>query len=116
MTRKYDRKIPILDCGHEYIRKVLYGRWKIAILLRLANGISRPGELSRSIPQATRRVLDAQLAELLSHEIVSKEVFDESVQHVEYRLTDLGKSLMPVIDAMGLWGESHLDHLKKSVK
>jgi DNA-binding HxlR family transcriptional regulator len=36
-------------------------------------------------------------------------VFDEYVQHVEYRLTDLGKSLMPVIDAMGLWGEAYLD-------
>jgi DNA-binding HxlR family transcriptional regulator len=116
MARKYERKIPILDCGHEYVRKVLHGRRKIAILLRLAKGISRPGELSRSIPQATRRVLDVQLAELLSHAIISKEVFDESVQHVEYRLTDLGKSLMPVVDAMGLWGEAHIDDLKKSVK
>jgi DNA-binding HxlR family transcriptional regulator len=116
MARKYERKIPILDCGHDYIRKVLYGRWKIAILLRLAKGINRPGELSRSIPQATRRVLDLQLAELLSHEIVSKEVFDEAVQHVEYRLTNLGRSLMPVIDAMGNWGKDHIDDLKKLVK
>ena len=116
MTRKYERKIPILDCGHEYIRKVLYGRWKIAILLRLDKGINRPGELSRSIPQATRRVLDLQLAELLVHGIISKKVFDETIQHVEYRLTHLGRSLMPVIEAMGNWGEDHLDELKKSVK
>jgi DNA-binding HxlR family transcriptional regulator len=104
-----------LDCGHDYIRKVLYGRWKIAILLRIDKGINRPGELARSIPQATRRVLDSQLAELLSHEIISKEVFDETVQHVEYRLTNLGRSLMPVIDVMGNWGKDHIDDLKKSV-
>jgi DNA-binding HxlR family transcriptional regulator len=116
MARHYERKIPVLDCGHDYTRKILNGRWKIAILLRIAKGISRPGELSRSIPQATRRVLDSQLAELLSQEIIIKEEFDEAVQHVEYRLTDLGRSLMPVIDIMGKWGEDHIDDLRKSVK
>ena len=116
MTNHYERKIPILNCGHDYIRKVLHGRWKIALLLRISNGVNRPGELARSIPQATRRVLDAQLTELLLHNIVSKQVFDEAVQHVEYRLTDLGKSLMPVIDAMGQWGEENIDELRNSVR
>jgi DNA-binding HxlR family transcriptional regulator len=116
MAVTYERKIPILDCGHEYIRKVLYGRWKIILLIYISRGISRPGELAKNIPQATRRVLDSQLAELLKHELINKQVFEETVQHVEYRLTALGESLMPVINAMGKWGSDHLDQLKRTVK
>lgn len=106
----------MLDCGHEYIRKVLQGRWKIVLLLRIEGGINRPGELARSIPQATRRVLDAQLSEMLLHELICKQVFEETVQHVEYRLTDLGKSLMPVIHIMGRWGTDNEERLGKVVK
>jgi DNA-binding HxlR family transcriptional regulator len=63
VSNAYERKIPILDCGHDYFRQVLHGRWKIAVLLRISDEILRPGELARSIPQATRRVLDVQLAD-----------------------------------------------------
>jgi DNA-binding HxlR family transcriptional regulator len=111
----YERKIPILDCGHEYTRRVLHGKWKIRILLYIAEGINRPSELERHIPQATRRVLDAQLAELLKHEVIDRTVFEESVKHVEYYLTDLGKSLMPVIAMMGKWGYQHIDKLRNAI-
>jgi DNA-binding HxlR family transcriptional regulator len=75
MANAYERKIPMLDCGHDYIRQVLHGRWKIALLLRIRRGVVRPGELARSIPQATRRVLDAQLGELVRHGLISKSVY-----------------------------------------
>ncbi|MEH6309040.1 helix-turn-helix domain-containing protein [Olivibacter sp. CPCC 100613] len=111
----YERKIPILDCGHEYTRRVLHGKWKIRILLYIAEGINRPSELERHIPQATRRVLDAQLAELFKHGIIAKTIFDESVKHVEYYLTDLGNSLMPIVAMMGKWGNTHIDKLRKAI-
>ena len=116
MANTYERKIPLLDCGHEYIRKVLYGRWKIILLIYIADGISRPGELARNIPQASRRVLDSQLGQLLKHELISKKIFEGAVQHVEYQLTDLGKSLMLVIRIMGEWGNDHIEQLRKTVK
>lgn len=116
MANSYERKIPIMDCGHEYIRRILYGRWKIVLLLRIESGVCRPGELARSISQATRRVLDAQLIELLRHGIISRQVFEEPIQHVEYQLTELGKSLMPVINAMGQWGNDNAEQLKRSLK
>lgn len=112
MATVYERKIPMLDCGHEYVRQVLHGRWKIALLLRIASGKKRPGELARSIPQATRRVLDAQLGELHRHGLISKTVFNGTVQHVEYSLTELGESLMPVIAFMGKWGNDNLRQLR----
>ncbi|RFM31513.1 winged helix-turn-helix transcriptional regulator [Chitinophaga silvisoli] len=113
MAKGYERKIPILDCGHEYIRQVLHGRWKIALLLRIANGINRPGELARSIPQATRRVLDVQLDELVRHRLVDKQVFSGKIQHVKYALSELGESIMPVIAVMGKWGDEHVEQLKE---
>jgi DNA-binding HxlR family transcriptional regulator len=116
MASTYARKIPLLDCGHEYIRRVLHGRWKIALLLRLASGHQRPGELARTIPQASRRVLDAQLQQLVEQGLVGKTVFDEAIQHVEYQLTELGESLMPVITVMGEWGTTHIQHLRQTVK
>jgi DNA-binding HxlR family transcriptional regulator len=116
MASPYARKIPLLDCGHEYIRRVLHGRWKIVLLLRIANGHQRPGELARTIPQASRRVLDAQLLELVAHGVVRKTVFDEVIQHVEYELTELGQSLLPVITVMGEWGSTHIQHLRETIK
>lgn len=116
MASQYVRKIPLLDCGHEYIRRVIHGRWKIALLIRIESGITRPGEISRSIPQATRRVLDAQLGEMLMHNLIYKKVYCETLPHVEYHLTDLGRSLMPVIHSMGQWGEDHIESLKTAVK
>lgn len=116
MASAYERKIPLLDCGHEYIRRVLHGRWKIALLLRIAGGNRRPGELARAIPQASRRVLDAQLLQLVEHGLVRKTVFEEAIQHVEYQLTALGESLLPVIAVMGDWGTEHIQHLRQTVK
>jgi DNA-binding HxlR family transcriptional regulator len=116
MSNTYERKIPMLDCGHDYIRQVLHGRWKIALLLRVSEDILRPGELARSIPQATRRVLDVQLSDLVSHGLLIKKVFDGRVKHVEYHLTALGESLMPVIDVMGKWGNENLEQLREKVK
>jgi DNA-binding HxlR family transcriptional regulator len=115
MATRYERKIPMLDCGHDYVRQVLQGRWKIALLLRISEGLKRPGELARSIPQATRRVLDAQLGELVSHGLITKTAYDETVQHVDYQLTQLGQSLMPVIALMGQWGNDHLDQLRDRI-
>jgi len=116
MANAYERKIPLLDCGHDYIRQVLHGRWKIVLLLRIREGIVRPGELARSIPQATRRVLDTQLAELVRHGLIFKSVYDENVSRVEYRLTDFGLSLMTVVDIMGKWGTENLNELRKLVR
>ncbi len=109
----YQRKIPILECGHEYVREILYGRWKITLIYYIANGVSRPGELQRKIPQASRRVLDVQLNQLVKHEIISKTVYDESVAKVEYQLTAFGLSLLPVVMTVIDWGNKNFKQLKR---
>lgn len=109
----YERKtIPNLNCGLDLIGEVLYGKWKIRLLWFINEGFQRPSELQRKIPDASRRVLNIQLKELEDHELVSKVIYPVVPPKVEYSLTDFGKTLIPVISAIGNWGEEHEERLR----
>lgn len=112
----YERKIlPHLNCGLDLVGEVLYGKWKIRILWFIHEGHKRPSELQRKIPDASRRVLNIQLKELEDHELVTRTIYPVMPPKVEYDLTELGKTLIPVIQAIGIWGDEHQDHLKKVI-
>ncbi|KFC21669.1 winged helix-turn-helix transcriptional regulator [Chryseobacterium sp. FH1] len=112
----YERKIiPNLNCGLDLIGEVLYGKWKIRLLFFIHQGHQRPSELQRKIPDATRRVLNIQLKELEDHGLVSKEIFPVVPPKVEYSLTEVGKTLIPVISAIGEWGDANEKHLRKVI-
>ncbi len=109
----YERKIlPNLNCGLDLIGEVLYGKWKIRLLWFINEGHKRPSELQRKIPDASRRVLNIQLKELEDHELVSKTIYPVVPPKVEYALTEFGKTLIPVISALGQWGDEHEAHLR----
>lgn len=116
ITIMYKRKIPIeLNCGLDLVKEVLYGKWKIHLLYFISQGCKRPGELQRKIPGATRRVLNVQLNQLEEHELISKKIYAELPPKVEYRLTELGESVLPVIMALGKWGDDHQEQLRKVI-
>lgn len=109
----YERKTsPNLNCGLDLIGEVLYGKWKIRLLWFIDQGHKRPSELQRKIPDATRRVLNVQLKELEDHELVTKKIYPVVPPKVEYTLTEFGKTLIPVIGALGQWGDAHQDRLR----
>ncbi|MGV3611608.1 MAG: winged helix-turn-helix transcriptional regulator [Fluviicola sp.] len=109
----YERKIPPnLNCGLDLIGEVLYGKWKIRLLFFIHQGHQRPSELQRKIPDASRRVLNIQLKELEEHELVTRKVYPVVPPKVEYSLTDFGKTLIPVISALGNWGDEHEERLR----
>lgn len=109
----YERKtMPNLNCGLDLIGEVLYGKWKIRLLWFINQGHQRPSELQRKIPDASRRVLNIQLKELEEHELVSKIIYPVVPPKVEYSLTDFGKTLIPVISAIGNWGDEHEERLR----
>jgi len=109
----YKRKIiPNLNCGLDLIGEVLYGKWKIRLLWFINEGHKRPSELQRKIPDASRRVLNIQLKELEEHELVTKIIYPVVPPKVEYRLTEFGKTLIPVIAALGQWSNEHEDRLR----
>jgi DNA-binding HxlR family transcriptional regulator len=108
-----ERKIPLnLNCGLDLVGEVLYGKWKIRLLWFIHQGHKRPSELQRKIPDASRRVLNIQLKELEDHELVSKIIYPVVPPKVEYNLTDLGTSLIPVIQAIGQWGDMNEKRLR----
>src|ERR1043165_1516530 len=112
----YERKIvPSLNCGLDIIGEVLYGKWKIRLLWFINEGHQRPSELQRKIPDASRRVLNMQLNELEQHELISKIIYPVVPPKVEYHLTDFGKTLIPVISALGNWGDENEERLRQLI-
>ena len=116
MAQRYKKKIPIeLDCGLDLVKEVLFGKWKIHLLYFISEGAKRPGELQRKIPAATRRVLNVQLNQLEEHGLIAKKIYAELPPRVEYSLTALGASVVPVITAFGKWGDDHREHLRRAI-
>lgn len=94
-------------CPVETTLQVIGGRWKPLILFHLGQGPARFNVLRRLIPSVTQRMLTAHLRELEGEGVVARKVFQVVPPHVEYSLTDLGQSLMPLLDAMAAWGQAH---------
>lgn len=112
----YERKIiPHLNCGLDLLGEVLYGKWKLRLLWFINEGHKRPSELQRKIPDATRRVLNMQLKELEDHELITKKIYPVVPPKVEYSLTEFGKTLIPVIAALGNWADKNEAHLRSVI-
>ena len=104
-TAMYERKIPVdLDCPLRLTMSLMDSKWKSCILDELRHGALRPSELHRQLPEAAPRVLDLQLLELVEDGLVAKTIYAELPPRSEYALTELGASLLPIIDAMIAWG------------
>lgn len=107
----YEKKIPVdLDCPLRLTMSLIDSKWKSCILDELRSGEAlRPSELHRRLPEAAPRVLDIQLKEMVDDGLVDKTIYAELPPRSEYVITDLGRSLLPIIDAMLRWGEEHFD-------
>jgi DNA-binding HxlR family transcriptional regulator len=86
---------------------IIGGKWKMLILWRLKEASMRYGELRKSLPKVTHKMLTQQLRELEADEIITRKVYPEVPPKVEYNLTLLGKSVIPVIDMLREWGEEY---------
>ncbi len=101
-----------MECGLHLFMEVMNGKWKINLIWCIYGGIKRPGELHRRIPKASRRLLDTQLKQLTEQGIITKALMQEKPLKVEYELTPLGRTLIPVIETTAQWGETHRDILE----
>jgi DNA-binding HxlR family transcriptional regulator len=104
----YQRKTPEdLECGITIAMKMFGAKWKPCLLDAIHRGFRRPSEMHREIGGATPRVLDMQLRELEASGIVEKSQSPGFPLCTEYTLTDIGRSIMPIIDRMNEWGILH---------
>lgn len=84
------------------------GKWKLLLLDTIRKECpKRFGELRKEMKHITQSTLTAQLRELERDGILTREVFPEVPPRVEYKLTELGKQLIPIMDALCLWGERY---------
>lgn len=95
-------------CPVETTLNLIGGKYKALILWRLSEGKLRFSELHKALAGATAKMLTQQLRELEAQSLIHREVFPVIPPKVEYSLTDLGKSLMPVLIAMRDWGVGYL--------
>ena len=94
-------------CPVETTLMLIGDKWKILILRDLLPGTKRFGELKKSIGIVSQKVLTAQLRDMEKSGLLIRTVYAEVPPRVEYSLTELGKSLKPVLDAMQNWGEGY---------
>ena len=87
--------------------KLIGDKWKVLILRDLLPGTKRFGELKRSVGGVSQKVLTSQLRQMEGSGLLTRTVYPEVPPRVEYTLTELGRSLKPVLDAMEVWGEGY---------
>lgn len=102
--RRSRRKVGRTGCAVEATLSVIGGVWKPVLLFHLLEGKLRFNAICRVVPSATPRMITLQLRELEVDGVVKRTVFPEVPPKVEYELTELGRSLAPVLVSMRDWG------------
>lgn len=106
LTQYKDKKIkyPI-----ELVVFLLGDKWKFIILCKLMKGTKRFGELEKSIGNISSKVLTQQLKDLEAFGFISRKTYDQIPPRVEYSVTELGKTLTPIMESMFDWGMKYSD-------
>lgn len=96
------------DTGFAYTLSLINGKYKMSILYVLADaGVVRFNEMKRYVCGISYKTLSATLKELESDQLVHREEYPQIPPKVEYSLTERGRSLIPILNAMCAWGEGH---------
>ena len=106
------KKALTLHCSVEATIAVLGGKYKAIILWHLnVSGVMRYNEIQKAIPQATAKMLSQQLKELENDGIVKRKLYPVVPPRTEYSLTEQGKTLIPIVNAMSAWGHEYFKYL-----
>ena len=97
------------NCPVDATLDMIGGKYKSLILWHLIDHTLRFGELRKLIPQATPKMLTQQLRELEDNNLIVRTVYPVVPPKVEYTLSDLGKSIRPILEAMYKWGADYLN-------
>ena len=119
-TDRRDRRqkpVPVQrHCPVEATADLIGGKYKSLILYKLTGETLRFSQLRKAVPCATPKVLTRQLRDLERDGLVRREVFPVVPPKVEYSLTDFGRSIRPVLEAMSAWGRGFLQERRRKEK
>ncbi len=113
---KYQVEGQDYHCALDITMSFVGGKWKTVVLWYLRNGKKRFSELKAHIPDITDKMLSLQLRALEKDGIVQREIFPEVPPKVEYKLTEEGRTLIPVIEAIARWGREKAERHGVMVK
>ncbi|QNK64921.1 helix-turn-helix transcriptional regulator [Pedobacter sp. PAMC26386] len=96
------------NCSMTNAWQIIGGKWKLPLLNAIRKECpARFGELRKKMQEITQTTLTTQLRELERDGIISRKVYAESPPRVEYKLTELGKTLIPVMDILSDWSDTY---------
>ncbi len=93
-------------CALDITMDFIGGKWKTVVLWYLRKDTKRFSELKRLIPDITEKMLTIQLRDLEKDGLLCRKVYPEIPPRVEYSLTDFGKTLIPLLEELALWGRN----------
>lgn len=95
------------QCPMEIGLNILSGKWKLKILWQVSKEPVRFNELQRRLGKITTKTLTQQLRELENQQIIQRTVYPDNPPRVEYSLTELGKTIYPVLKSLCDWGTNY---------
>ena len=96
------------NCPVTATMQLIGGKWKMLILHLINNDINRFGKMNMMLRTISKQMLTTQLRELEDDGLIERKIYAEIPPRVEYFLSEKGRSLMPVINAMRIWGDKHI--------
>jgi DNA-binding HxlR family transcriptional regulator len=101
------------NCGVTHFLNRIGGKWKVLVIYAISKKCNRFSLLHRAIPDISKQMLVNQLRELEEDGILERNIYAEIPPRVEYKITNYGQSIMPVIGVIQEWGLKDLKKLKK---
>lgn len=105
------KKENLPECPVATTVSLIGSKWKLLILRDLLTGTKRFGQLKKSLPDISQKVLTESLKSMVDDRIVERVAYPEVPPRVEYSLTDLGESMRPVISVMEQWGKEYKESI-----
>ena len=103
------RPNPVDGCPLTAALAAIGGKWKMIIIYWLVDEPAHFAALRRKMPEISQKVLTQQLRELRADGIVDRRAARRLPEPVVYSLTPYGRSLLPLIDSVRVWGRAHLE-------
>jgi len=106
---EHARPNPVEGCPLTAALAAIGGKWKLIIVYFLAESPKHFAALRKAMPGISQKVLTQQLRELISDGIVNREAKGAVPAPVEYSLTEYGRSVLPLVEDVRVWGRAHLE-------
>ena len=103
-TQQLNKQLALNACPVSYTLEKIGGKWKPLLLYQLMSGAKRYGQIRKAVPGITEKMLIQHLRELEADRLIVRDVKPVVPPHVEYRLSEDGITLTPILNAMAQWG------------